>query len=270
MEKNLSSRMIRWALKLSEFNIEWEHRPGVQNVVAHLLSRNPLGNIDESQISCAALRALAFNSREQLIRAQRVDLELGHIYRYLENPDDGSVKATICEGPYRVLEVWNNNLIVLKKGKRVTVNSDQVRVYRPRQSDTISSDSHLETLYEGQRSSNRSNRSQPGKFKGSNKTSSEESKGHKSSKGNAGWEDPRLKRDSSETLSVLPTQPSKTTRRISRGAEEQRNRKYPTEQHQEKEPQYESLRRRSSGQERIKDKEKYQVVSFLSFLLSNK
>ncbi|GFW63613.1 retrovirus-related Pol polyprotein from transposon 17.6 [Trichonephila clavipes] len=29
--KNLSSRMIRWALKLSEF--EWEHPPGVQNVV---------------------------------------------------------------------------------------------------------------------------------------------------------------------------------------------------------------------------------------------
>ncbi|GFX08363.1 retrovirus-related Pol polyprotein from transposon opus [Trichonephila clavipes] len=26
--KNLSNRMIRWALKLAEFNIEWEHRPG--------------------------------------------------------------------------------------------------------------------------------------------------------------------------------------------------------------------------------------------------
>ncbi|GFT23304.1 uncharacterized protein TNCV_2015991 [Trichonephila clavipes] len=96
------------------------------------------------------------------------------------------------EGPYRVLEVRNNNLIILKKGKRVTVNSDQVRVYRPRQSETISSDSHLETLYDGQRSSDRSSRSQPGKFKGSRKTSSEQSNGHKSSKGNAGWEDPRL------------------------------------------------------------------------------
>ncbi|GFU64573.1 retrovirus-related Pol polyprotein from transposon 17.6 [Trichonephila clavipes] len=46
--KNLSSRMIRWALKLSEFNIEWEHRPGVQNVVADLLSRNPVDNEDGS------------------------------------------------------------------------------------------------------------------------------------------------------------------------------------------------------------------------------
>ncbi|GFW23405.1 uncharacterized protein TNCV_3805031 [Trichonephila clavipes] len=84
------------------------------------------------------------------------------------------------EGPYKVLEVRNNNLIILKKSKRVTVNSDQVRVYRPRQSDTISSDSHPETLYEGQRSSDRSSRSKPGKFKGSRKTSSEESNGHKS------------------------------------------------------------------------------------------
>ncbi|GFV13791.1 retrovirus-related Pol polyprotein from transposon 17.6 [Trichonephila clavipes] len=66
--KNLSSRMIRWALKLSEFNIEWEHRPGVQNVATDVLSRNPVGNLDGSQISCAALRALALNSREQLIR----------------------------------------------------------------------------------------------------------------------------------------------------------------------------------------------------------
>ncbi|GFS49704.1 hypothetical protein TNCV_4344181 [Trichonephila clavipes] len=70
---------------------------GVQNVVADVLSRNPVGNLDGSQISWAALRALALNSREQLIREQREDPELGHIYRYLENPVDGSVNATICE-----------------------------------------------------------------------------------------------------------------------------------------------------------------------------
>ncbi|GFV02986.1 uncharacterized protein TNCV_2744491 [Trichonephila clavipes] len=98
------------------------------------------------------------------------------------------------EGPYRVLEVRKNSLIIWKKGKRVTVTIDQVRVYRSRQSDVISSDSHVETLYEGQRSSNRSSRSQPGKFKGFKKTSSEESNGRKSKKGNAGWDDPRFKR----------------------------------------------------------------------------
>ncbi|GFV87109.1 retrovirus-related Pol polyprotein from transposon 17.6 [Trichonephila clavipes] len=34
--------MIRWALKLAEFNIEWEHRPGTQNIIADVLSRNPI------------------------------------------------------------------------------------------------------------------------------------------------------------------------------------------------------------------------------------
>ncbi|GFT84147.1 uncharacterized protein TNCV_1149851 [Trichonephila clavipes] len=100
------------------------------------------------------------------------------------------------EGPYRVFEVRNNNLIIWKKGKRATVNIDQVRVYHPRQSDTISSDSHVETLYEGQRSSNGSSRSHPGKSKRSRKTLSEESKDRKSNKGNARWEDPRMKRPS--------------------------------------------------------------------------
>ncbi|GFU69971.1 retrovirus-related Pol polyprotein from transposon 297 [Trichonephila clavipes] len=90
--------MIRWALKLSEFNSEWEHRPGAQNVVAKVLSRNPVDNVEGSQISCAALRALALNSREQLIQEHREDPELGHINRYLEIPDDGSINATVCEG----------------------------------------------------------------------------------------------------------------------------------------------------------------------------
>ncbi|GFU28941.1 uncharacterized protein TNCV_470701 [Trichonephila clavipes] len=158
--------MIRWALKLSEFNIEWELRPGVQNVVADVLSRNPIGNLDGSQISCAALRALALNSREQ-----REDPELGHIYNYLENPDDGSINATVCE-----------------------VNIGQGRVYHPRQSDTISFDSNDEILYELQGFSDGSSRSYPGISRSSRRPSDAESKGRRSNKGTAGLEDLRLKR----------------------------------------------------------------------------
>ncbi|GFX10605.1 uncharacterized protein TNCV_4620461 [Trichonephila clavipes] len=163
--------------------------------------------MDGSQISCAALRASALNSREQLIREQWKYPELGHIYRYLKNPDDDSVIATVCEGrrvvgkftlkfegPYRVLEVRNNNLILWKKRRRVTVNIDQVRVHHPRQSDTNSFDSTNETLYEGKGSSNGSSRSHPGKSKSSRKTSGDESKSRKSNKGTAGLEDLRLKR----------------------------------------------------------------------------
>ncbi|GFT56200.1 hypothetical protein TNCV_129961 [Trichonephila clavipes] len=43
--QNLSSRTIRRALLLVEFNVEWEHRPETQNVVAYLLSRNPVENL---------------------------------------------------------------------------------------------------------------------------------------------------------------------------------------------------------------------------------
>ncbi|GFY30589.1 retrovirus-related Pol polyprotein from transposon opus [Trichonephila clavipes] len=66
--KNLSSRMIRWALKLSEFNIEWEHRPGVQNVVADLLSKNPgrnsqLTNLHRSLSSIHSLRNVSYTEK---------------------------------------------------------------------------------------------------------------------------------------------------------------------------------------------------------------
>ncbi|GFV16810.1 retrovirus-related Pol polyprotein from transposon 412 [Trichonephila clavipes] len=119
--------MIRWALKLSEFNIEWEHRPGVQNVVADLLSRNPVDSVEGSQISCAALRALAINSREQFIKEQREDPELGHIYRYLENPDDGSVNATICESWSQDFKLINGLLFYAKYFSTL----GELRVYIP-------------------------------------------------------------------------------------------------------------------------------------------
>ncbi|GFY16733.1 retrovirus-related Pol polyprotein from transposon opus [Trichonephila clavipes] len=124
---NLSSRMIRWVLKLSEFNIEWEHRPGVQNVVADLLSRNPVDSVEGSQISCAALRALAINSREQFIKEQREDPELGHIYRYLENPDGGSVNATVCESWSQDFKLINGLLFYAKYFSTL----GELRVYIP-------------------------------------------------------------------------------------------------------------------------------------------
>ncbi|GFU15972.1 retrovirus-related Pol polyprotein from transposon 17.6 [Trichonephila clavipes] len=126
--ENLCSRMIRWAQKLSEFNIECEHGSGVQNVVADVLSRNPVGDMDGSQISCAALRALALNSREQLIREQMEDPELGHIYRYLENPDDGSVNATVCEGWSQDFKLIDGLLFYAK----YSTTLGELRVYIPR------------------------------------------------------------------------------------------------------------------------------------------
>ncbi|GFV23267.1 hypothetical protein TNCV_4779811 [Trichonephila clavipes] len=85
--------MIRWALKLAEFNIEWEHRPGTQNTIADVLSRSPFESIIEEKVNCAIIRDLVLSSRDQLIEEQKTDPELGHIYRYLENPEDSSVNG---------------------------------------------------------------------------------------------------------------------------------------------------------------------------------
>ncbi|GFW41267.1 hypothetical protein TNCV_1002601 [Trichonephila clavipes] len=41
------------------------------------------------------------------------------------------------EGLYRVLEVKNNNVVIWKAGKTLTVNVDQVRIYRLRKCDEI-------------------------------------------------------------------------------------------------------------------------------------
>ncbi|GFY29874.1 retrovirus-related Pol polyprotein from transposon 297 [Trichonephila clavipes] len=84
--KSLSNRMIRWALKLAEFNIEWEHWPGTQNTIADILSRKPIESIIGEKVNCAIIRDLVLSSRDQLIEEQKTDPELGHIYRYLENP----------------------------------------------------------------------------------------------------------------------------------------------------------------------------------------
>ncbi|GFV71145.1 hypothetical protein TNCV_410281 [Trichonephila clavipes] len=89
--------MIRWTLKLAEFNIEWEPRLGTQNTIADVLSRNPIENIVGEKVNCAIIRDLVLSSRDQLIEEQETDPELGHIYRYLENPEDSSVNAAICE-----------------------------------------------------------------------------------------------------------------------------------------------------------------------------
>ncbi|GFX97267.1 retrovirus-related Pol polyprotein from transposon opus [Trichonephila clavipes] len=78
------------------------------------------------------------------------------------------------KGPYRVLDVKNNNVVIWKVGKRLTINADQVRIYRHRKCDeteigTGSSDNgSLRDESSGfDRVQRRSNESQDGTKKGS-------------------------------------------------------------------------------------------------------
>ncbi|GFW93312.1 uncharacterized protein TNCV_2604301 [Trichonephila clavipes] len=78
------------------------------------------------------------------------------------------------ESPYRVLDVKNNNVVIWKAGKRLTINVDQVRTYRHRKYDeteigTGSSDNgNLRDESRGfDRVQRRSNESRDGEKKGS-------------------------------------------------------------------------------------------------------
>ncbi|GFX99330.1 transposon Ty3-I Gag-Pol polyprotein [Trichonephila clavipes] len=75
------------------------------------------------------LRALALNSREQLIREQRDNPELGHIYRYLEKPDDGSVNATVCEDWSQDFKIIDDLLLFYAK---YSTTLGELRMYIPR------------------------------------------------------------------------------------------------------------------------------------------
>ncbi|GFV78155.1 uncharacterized protein TNCV_1036231, partial [Trichonephila clavipes] len=138
------------------------------------------------------------------------------------------------EGPYKVLEIKGNNLVIWKNERNITVNIDQVRVYRPRQSDTISSDSPVETLYDEQEVGHGSNRSHQGQFKEHRKTSSQESEGCRSRQSNTTREIPRNKRKINSTASKdQALKRSKICKKRSRqGSDHQDRKRHAPEQRQ--------------------------------------
>ncbi|GFW88252.1 uncharacterized protein TNCV_820091 [Trichonephila clavipes] len=127
----------------------------------------------------------------------------------------------------KVLEVQGHNLTIWKSGKRMTVNIDQVRVYRPRQTDTVSSDSQVETLYDEQGVSHGSNRSNQGQFKEHRKTSSKESEGCRSRQGPSRLPDCRLNKSTkvgSRTEGSGRDNMTRQTRATTRGRNKQAER----------------------------------------------
>lgn len=88
--KNLTPRLFRWTLKLQQFNIKIQHRPGSKNQLADALSRNPIEEPDSTEevsLTPCLATTLILESREQLIEEQKKDNEFGPIYECLENHD---------------------------------------------------------------------------------------------------------------------------------------------------------------------------------------
>ncbi|GFV82904.1 retrovirus-related Pol polyprotein from transposon gypsy [Trichonephila clavipes] len=119
--KNVSSRMIRWVLKLAE------HRSGTQNAITNVLLRNQVESIVGELVNCALIRDLVLSSEEQLIEEQRKDPELGHIHRYLEIPEDISFNATIRENWSRDFRLVEDLLFYAK----YATSLGEMRLYIP-------------------------------------------------------------------------------------------------------------------------------------------
>ncbi|GFV99936.1 retrovirus-related Pol polyprotein from transposon 17.6 [Trichonephila clavipes] len=83
--------------KIDERNLSIDISETKFNVVANVSDKNPVESIIGEKVTCAIIKDLVLSSRKQLIEEQRKNPELGHIYRYLENPEDSSVNATIRE-----------------------------------------------------------------------------------------------------------------------------------------------------------------------------
>ncbi|GFW68110.1 hypothetical protein TNCV_1879921 [Trichonephila clavipes] len=79
------------------FFFRQKKRPGNLNVIVDILLQNPVENTAELQITCAVIRYLVLSSREHLIEEQRKDPKLSHIYKYLQDPESGSINSTVCE-----------------------------------------------------------------------------------------------------------------------------------------------------------------------------
>ncbi|GFW28214.1 hypothetical protein TNCV_4499441 [Trichonephila clavipes] len=60
-------------IKISRFNIEWEHRPGTQNTIANILSRNPIESIIGEKVNCAIIREISDDIRRSGICSSDIE-----------------------------------------------------------------------------------------------------------------------------------------------------------------------------------------------------
>ncbi|GFY06499.1 uncharacterized protein TNCV_412491 [Trichonephila clavipes] len=114
-------------IKVDERNLRVDLSETKLNVVANVLDKNTVESIIEEKVNCAIIRDLILSSRDQLIEEQKTDPELGHIYRYLENPEDISVNEAICENWSRDFRLVEGLLFYAK----YATSLGEMRVYIP-------------------------------------------------------------------------------------------------------------------------------------------
>lgn len=87
--KSPTGRLVRWALKLQSFDIQYQYTPGKANVVADTLSR-PICSQDtrDSCGICSVIIDLPAKSPAELRREQLADPEVDKIIKEIESPDE--------------------------------------------------------------------------------------------------------------------------------------------------------------------------------------
>lgn len=86
--KNPSSRLLRFVLRLSEYQFEVKHKAGVLNTAADALSRAPVDipgyNPEEEEIPCLTIQI------DELSKLQKLDKELAEIHKVITDPSKGN------------------------------------------------------------------------------------------------------------------------------------------------------------------------------------
>ncbi|KFM57919.1 Retrotransposable element Tf2 protein type 2, partial [Stegodyphus mimosarum] len=117
--KNLTPRLIRWALKLQEYNLIIKHTPDKENTVAHALSRIKLDE-NGNQIKCAMLTSKVLDPRETIIAELLKDPDFGDIYAYLKDPDNFEhVDFAAIRNRARNYEIIDNLLFYTKSTNEI-------------------------------------------------------------------------------------------------------------------------------------------------------
>ncbi|GFU70813.1 retrovirus-related Pol polyprotein from transposon 17.6 [Trichonephila clavipes] len=174
-------------------------------------------------------------------RRRDVQIKVNDWFLIATHPLSSATKKVVAkfkpkfEGPYRVLEVKNNNVGIWKAGKRLTVSVDKVRMYRHRKCDemeirTGSSDSKslCDEWSSFDRVQRRSSESQYGRKKGSDVKRELEEKGL-SFKNDQGERHTNKTNKRVPLIRSIPSSWSEKSRRIKRSKNEILSEKHRTQ-----------------------------------------
>ncbi|GFT24076.1 uncharacterized protein TNCV_2063401 [Trichonephila clavipes] len=84
-------------IKIDDGNLRVDLSETKLNVVANVLDNNTIESIIGEKVNCVYNNQRFGTFVTRSVNRRKTDPELGHIYRYLENPEDSSVNVAICE-----------------------------------------------------------------------------------------------------------------------------------------------------------------------------